>query len=138
MLKLKRLILEGAYESATRNELAMYIGMLMNQRDHYTEKGNQAMVKLLNSDIDEVKAVLKKKGGGMSLGLKEADHTNDRVTNESVLNREVAAASEILSLLAHPDMKRSMDNLSDVLEDSEFMAIMKLYDGLYAELKKYE
>ena len=53
-------------------------------------------------------------------------------------NLKEAAASEILSLLAHPDMKRSMDNLSDVLEDSEFMAIMKLYDGLYAELKKYE
>ena len=51
---------------------------------------------------------------------------------------EVSAASEILSLLAHPDMKHSMDNLSDVLEDSEFMAIKKLYDGLYTELKKYE
>lgn len=72
MLKLKALILEGAYESATRNELAIYIGVLTKQRDHYTQKGNQAMVKLLNSDIDEVKAVLKKKGGGSGLDESEA------------------------------------------------------------------
>ena len=52
--------------------------------------------------------------------------------------KEEATASEILSLLAHPDIKRNLDKLSDRLEDSEFMAIKKLYDGLYAELKKYE
>lgn len=49
-----------------------------------------------------------------------------------------AAASEMLSLLAHPDMKHSMDALSDMIGDQEFMAIKKLYDGLYMELKKHE
>jgi hypothetical protein len=49
-----------------------------------------------------------------------------------------AAASEMLSLLAHPDMKKSMDALSDMIDDQQFMALKKLYDGLYAELKKYE
>jgi len=49
-----------------------------------------------------------------------------------------AAASEILSLLAHPNIKKSMDALSDMIGDQEFMAVKKLYDGLYMELKKYE
>jgi len=48
------------------------------------------------------------------------------------------AASEMLSLLAHPDMKRNMDDLSDLVDDQQFMALKKLYDELYAELKKYE
>ncbi len=48
------------------------------------------------------------------------------------------AASEVLSMLAHPDLKKSMETLADMLEDAEYMAIKKLYDGLYNEVKKYE
>jgi hypothetical protein len=46
--------------------------------------------------------------------------------------------SSILNALAAPELKRGMDALADTLEDAEFMAVKKLYDGLYAELKKYE
>lgn len=49
-----------------------------------------------------------------------------------------AAASEVLSMLAHPDLKKSMEKLADMLDDAEYMAIKKLYDGLYNEVKKYE
>lgn len=49
-----------------------------------------------------------------------------------------AAASEVLSMLAHPDLKKAMEQLADLLEDSEYMAVKKLYDGLYKEVKKYE
>lgn len=47
-------------------------------------------------------------------------------------------ASNLLSLLATPDMKKYMDRLSDTLEDANFMRVKKLYDGLYTELKKHE
>jgi hypothetical protein len=47
-------------------------------------------------------------------------------------------ASEALSLLAAPELKKYMEQLAEMLEDSQYMAIKKLYDGLYAELKKYE
>ena len=49
-----------------------------------------------------------------------------------------AAASEVLSMLAHPDLKKSMETLADMLEDREYMVIKKLYDGLYNEVRKYE
>jgi hypothetical protein len=47
-------------------------------------------------------------------------------------------ASELLSLLASPEIKKYMDKLSDTLEDADFMRVKKLYDGLYTELKKHE
>lgn len=46
--------------------------------------------------------------------------------------------SNLLSLLAAPEIKKYMDRLSDVLEDADFMRVKKLYDGLYTELKKHE
>lgn len=59
-----------------------------------------------------------------------------------VLNEDYGTASdvasELLSLLAHPDMKRGMDALSDRLDDAQFTAVKKLYDALYGELKKHE
>jgi len=62
------------------------------------------------------------------------------VLNEDFIRTGTASdvASELLSLLAHPDMKRGMDALSDRLDDAQFMAVKKLYDALYAELKKHE
>jgi hypothetical protein len=45
-------------------------------------------------------------------------------------------ASNLLSLLASPEIKKYMDKLSDTLEDTDFMRVKKLYDGLYTELKK--
>ena len=46
--------------------------------------------------------------------------------------------SNLLSLLASPEIKKYMDRLSDTLEDADFMRVKKLYDGLYTELKKHE
>ena len=57
--------------------------------------------------------------------------------NES-LNENNKEASELLSLLASPEIKKYMDRLSDTLEDADFMRVQKLYDGLYMELKKHE
>ncbi len=47
-------------------------------------------------------------------------------------------ASNLLSLLAAPEIKKHMDKLSDTLQDTDFMRVKKLYDGLYTELKKHE
>ena len=47
-------------------------------------------------------------------------------------------ASNLLSLLASPEIKKYMDRLSDTLEDADFMRVKRLYDGLYTELKKHE
>ena len=58
--------------------------------------------------------------------------------NESRLNENNTEASELLSLLASPEIKKYMDKLSDTLEDADFMRVKKLYDGLYTELKKHE
>ena len=58
--------------------------------------------------------------------------------NESRLNENNIEASELLSLLASPEIKKYMDKLSDTLEDADFMRVKKLYDGLYTELKKHE
>ena len=90
----------------------------------------------VNNTLNEGYAWEREEGGALPTLASSIERHNASITNESV--DTVAAASEILSLLAHPDMKRNMDNLSDMLEDSEFMAIKKLYDGLYTELKKYE
>lgn len=69
--------------------------------------------------------------------LMELAAINNPFRNEAMMGAP-AAASEALSMLSHPDLKKSMDTLADMLEDSEFMAIKKLYDSLYNELKKYE
>ncbi len=63
-----------------------------------------------------------------------------QLLNEDFIRTGTASdvASEMLGLLAHPDMKRMMDALSDRLDNTQFMAVKKLYDGLYAELKKHE
>ena len=58
--------------------------------------------------------------------------------NESRLNENNIEASELLSLLASPEIKKYMDKLSDTLEDADFMRVKKLYDSLYTELKKHE
>jgi len=48
------------------------------------------------------------------------------------------AASELLSLLAHPDFIKYKDQLSDMIEDADFVKIDKLYTALYTEIKKHE
>ncbi len=57
--------------------------------------------------------------------LKEVEINEDPVSN-------------LLSLLASPDMKNYMDKLSDKLENNNYMQVKKLYDGLYNELKKHD
>lgn len=75
-MKLKKLLKEGAYESATRDELALYLTILHTELEEYKKEGNQAIVKLLTQDIEDVKAMLEKKRAS---GLKEVEETNDRV-----------------------------------------------------------
>jgi len=64
--------------------------------------------------------------------------TENKITTQSKLNENNTEASELLSLLASPEIKKYMDKLSDTLEDVDFMRVKKLYDGLYTELKKHE
>ena len=64
--------------------------------------------------------------------------TENKITTQSLLNENNTEASELLSLLASPEIKKYMDRLSDTLEDADFMRVKKLYDGLYTELKKHE
>ena len=64
--------------------------------------------------------------------------TENKITTQSKLNENNIEASELLSLLASPEIKKYMDKLSDTLEDADFMRVKKLYDGLYTELKKHE
>lgn len=71
--------------------------------------------------------------------LMELAAINNPFRNEAIKPEMVSGtASEILSLLAHPDIKQQMDALSNLLDNQQFMAIKKLYDGLYMELKKHE
>jgi hypothetical protein len=51
---------------------------------------------------------------------------------------DASAASELLSLMAAPEFIKYKDQLSDMIEDADFMKIDKLYTALYAELKKHE
>jgi hypothetical protein len=69
--------------------------------------------------------------------LQELAAINNPFKNEAMMAAS-DAASEVLSMLAHPDLKKGMETLADMLDDAEFMAIKKLYDGLYLEVKKYE
>lgn len=74
---------EGAYQSATRNELAMYISLLSTTLRNEKADGNTAMVDFLTKDIEEVKAALKAKGGSVaesSKPLKEYTETNFQAT----------------------------------------------------------
>jgi len=70
--------------------------------------------------------------------------TKQRLQELAAINnpflREVNAspASELLSLLAAPEFIKYKDQLSDMVEDADFMKIDKLYTTLYAELKKHE
>ena len=64
--------------------------------------------------------------------------TENKITTQSKLNENNIEASELLSLLASPEIKKYMDKLSDTLEDADCMRVKKLYDGLYTELKKHE
>jgi hypothetical protein len=70
--------------------------------------------------------------------------TKQRLQELAAINnpflREVNAspASELLSLLAAPEFIKYKDQLSDMVEDVDFMKIDKLYTTLYAELKKHE
>ena len=50
----------------------------------------------------------------------------------------ISPASELLSLMAAPEFIKYKDQLSDVIEDADFMKIDKLYTALYEELKKHE
>jgi hypothetical protein len=62
-----------------------------------------------------------------------------KLTNLIPLKETIEApASNILSLLASPDMKKYMRMLVDQIEPAEYARIEKLYKGLYAELKKHE
>lgn len=77
--------------------------------------------------------------------MKKADNfnaiqwlTENKITTQSLLNENNTEASELLSLLASPEIKKYMDKLSDTLEDADFMRVKKLYDSLYTELKKHE
>ena len=90
----------------------------------------------VNNALNEGYAWEREEGGALPTLASSTEKHNASMSNESV--DTVAAASEMLSLLAHPDMKRNMDALSDQVDDQQFMAIKKLYDQLYAELKKYE
>jgi hypothetical protein len=47
-------------------------------------------------------------------------------------------ASNLLSLLASPEMKKYMDKLSDTIDQRDFTIINTLYTKLYSELKKHE
>ena len=90
----------------------------------------------IKKPLNEGYAWEREEGGALPTLASSIDKHNASLTNESVDTSD--AASEILSLLAHPDIKRNMDALSDMIGDQEFMAIKKLYDGLYMELKKHE
>ena len=55
---------------------------------------------------------------------------------QSAMNED--PASNLLSLLASPDMKKYMDRLSDTIDQKDFMIIKSLHTKLYDELKKHE
>ena len=62
---------------------------------------------------------------------------NPKLVREAA-NPAAEAASELLSLLAHPDFIKYKDQLSDMIEDADFVKIDKLYTALYTEIKKHE
>ena len=55
---------------------------------------------------------------------------------QSAMNED--PASNLLSLLASPEMKKYMDRLSNTIDQRNYMVIKSLYTKLYDELKKHE
>ena len=55
---------------------------------------------------------------------------------QSAMNED--PASNLLSLLASPEMKKYMDRLSNTIDQKNYMVIKGLYTKLYDELKKHE
>ena len=55
---------------------------------------------------------------------------------QSAMNED--PASNLLSLLASPEMKKYMDRLSNTIDQRNYMVIKRLYTKLYDELKKHE
>jgi hypothetical protein len=49
-----------------------------------------------------------------------------------------SVASEALSMLAHPDLKKQIEALYDMLDSAQMSSLKRAYDNLYNELKKYE
>ena len=92
---------------------------------------DHVFVKIANAINTDVEAI----DDYVQITVKADDLTS---MNESRLNENNTEASELLSLLASPEIKKYMDKLSDTLEDADFMRVKKLYDGLYTELKKHE
>ena len=92
---------------------------------------DHVFVKITNAINTDVEAI----DDYVQITVKADDLTS---MNESRLNENNTEASELLSLLASPEIKKYMDKLSDTLEDDDFMRVKKLYDGLYTELKKHE
>lgn len=69
--------------------------------------------------------------------LQELAAINNPFLREAA-NPAAEAASELLSLLAHPDFIKYKDQLSDMIEDADFVKIDKLYTALYTEIKRHE
>lgn len=74
---------------------------------------------------------------GIGATIEKAYYRSTSNLNEVTID-PTNAASEVLSMLAHPDLKKGMDILADTLDDAQYMAIKKHYDALYNELKKHE
>ena len=70
--------------------------------------------------------------------LQELAAINNPFLREVNANPAAEAASELLSLLAHPDFIKYKDQLSDMIEDADFVKIDKLYTALYTEIKRHE
>jgi len=74
---------------------------------------------------------------GIGATIEKAYNRSTSNLNEVTID-PTNAASEVLSMLAHPDLKKGMEMLADTLDDAQYMAIKKHYDALYNELKKHE
>ena len=66
----------------------------------------------------------------------------NKIINEEIRNvlkeGNAPASSEVLSMLAHPDLKKAMNQLSDQMSPDEYSEIYKLYTDLYLKVKEYE
>lgn len=74
-------------------------------------------------------------GGGIDESASKLKKILKNVLNENI---ESDSAREMLSLLASPEFKKYKDKLGDEIGHDNFLAFDKLYDALYAELKKYD
>jgi hypothetical protein len=57
-MKLGKIIKEAAYQSATDNELAMYLSILNKELSAAKSRGEMGVVELLTQDIEEVQKEL--------------------------------------------------------------------------------